>query len=34
MSAAMTDKIEQQVEKLYKLAKENPDDANFKRLLK
>ena len=29
MSAAMTDKIEQQVEKLYQLAKENPDDANF-----
>lgn len=25
----MTDKIEQQVEKLYQLAKENPDDANF-----
>lgn len=25
----MTDKIEQQVEQLYQLAKENPDDTNF-----
>ena len=25
----MTDKIELQVEQLYRLAKENPDDANF-----
>jgi hypothetical protein len=25
----MTDKIEQQVEQLYQLAKQNPDDTNF-----